>query len=80
LPPISPTFAAISGLSGALDVLASRGSRFAVCTNKLEGLSRLLLDTLGLSARFEAICGQDTFGVHKRQIPRYCGAQSSRPG
>ena len=53
------------GLTGALDQLAARGARFAVCTNKLEGLSRLLLDTLGLSARFEAICGQDTFGVHK---------------
>ena len=53
------------GLTGALDQLAARGARFAVCTNKLEWLSRLLLDTLDLSARFEAICGQDTFGVHK---------------
>ena len=38
---------------------------FAVCTNKLEGLSRRLLDALGLTARFAAICGQDTFGVQK---------------
>jgi phosphoglycolate phosphatase len=53
------------GLTGALDELAARGARFAVCTNKLEWLSRQLLDALGLSARFEAICGQDTFGVHK---------------
>ena len=53
------------GLTGALDQLAASGARFAVCTNKLEWLSRQLLDTLGLSARFEAICGQDTFGVHK---------------
>jgi phosphoglycolate phosphatase len=53
------------GLNDALDQLATRGARFAVCTNKLEGLSRLLLDTLGLGTRFEAICGQDTFGVHK---------------
>jgi phosphoglycolate phosphatase len=36
-----------------------------VCTNKLEGLSVLLLDKLGLAARFAAICGQDTFGVPK---------------
>ena len=41
------------------------GCRFAVCTNKLEGLSRLLLDALGLAARFAAICGQDTFGIQK---------------
>jgi phosphoglycolate phosphatase len=53
------------GLDAALDRLAARGCRFAVCTNKLEGLSRLLLDALGLSGRFAAICGQDTFGIQK---------------
>jgi phosphoglycolate phosphatase len=53
------------GLEGALDELAARGYRFAVCTNKLEWLSKLLLDRLGLSARFAAICGADTFGVAK---------------
>ncbi len=45
--------------------LSVRGYRFAVCTNKLEWLSKLLLDELGLSARFSAICGADTFGVSK---------------
>jgi phosphoglycolate phosphatase len=53
------------GLEDALDALASRGCRFAVCTNKLEWLSKRLLDALGLSARFAAICGADTFGVSK---------------
>jgi phosphoglycolate phosphatase len=53
------------GLESALDDLKAQGYRFAVCTNKLEGLSKLLLDRLGLSARFEAICGADTFGVSK---------------
>jgi phosphoglycolate phosphatase len=53
------------GLEGALDELAARGYRFAVCTNKLEWLSKLLLDRLGLSARFSAICGADTFGIAK---------------
>jgi phosphoglycolate phosphatase len=53
------------GLEHALDDLAARGCRFAVCTNKLEWLSKLLLDRLGLSARFSAICGADTFGVSK---------------
>jgi phosphoglycolate phosphatase len=46
-------------------VLAANGFRFAVCTNKLEWLSKLLLDRLGLSGRFAAICGADTFGVSK---------------
>jgi phosphoglycolate phosphatase len=53
------------GLESALDNLAARGHRLAVCTNKLEWLSRRLLDALGLSARFAAICGADTFGVQK---------------
>jgi phosphoglycolate phosphatase len=53
------------GLEAALDDLSTRGYRFAVCTNKLEWLSKLLLDRLGLSGRFSAICGADTFGVSK---------------
>ena len=53
------------GLEDALDELSGRGYRFAVCTNKLEWLSKRLLDRLGLSARFSAICGADTFGVSK---------------
>ncbi|RJF63101.1 HAD family hydrolase, partial [Rhodopseudomonas palustris] len=48
-----------------LDELSESGYRFAVCTNKLEWLSKLLLDRLGLSPRFAAICGADTFGVAK---------------
>jgi len=53
------------GLESALDDLSGRGYRFAVCTNKLEWLSKLLLDQLRLSPRFSAICGADTFGVSK---------------
>lgn len=53
------------GLDAALDALTARGCRLAVCTNKLEWLSKRLLDELGLSARFAAICGADTFGVSK---------------
>src|SRR3954454_639595 len=53
------------GLEAALDDLSRRGYRFAGCTNKLEWLSKLLLDRLGLSGRFSAICGADTFGVSK---------------
>jgi phosphoglycolate phosphatase len=53
------------GLEAVLDDLESRGCRFAVCTNKLEWLSKRLLDQLNLSSRFAAICGADTFGVSK---------------
>ena len=53
------------GLEAALDELEQSGFRFAVCTNKLEWLSKRLLDQLGLSPRFAAICGADTFGVSK---------------
>jgi phosphoglycolate phosphatase len=53
------------GIIGALDALAERGCRFAVCTNKLERLSVLLLEELKIADRFEAICGQDTFGIQK---------------
>ncbi len=53
------------GLEAALDDLGARGYRLAVCTNKLEWLSKRLLDELELSSRFSAICGADTFGVSK---------------
>jgi phosphoglycolate phosphatase len=53
------------GLERALDALAARDCTFAVCTNKLEGLSRLLLEALKLTNRFAAICGQDTFRMQK---------------
>jgi phosphoglycolate phosphatase len=72
------------GLESALDDLAAFGYRFAVCTNKLEWLSKLLLDQLGLSSRFSAICGADTFGVSKpdpailrQTVARAGGALSS---
>lgn len=53
------------GLVAALDGLAARDCRLAVCTNKLERLSLLLLDALGLTKRFAVICGQDTYGMQK---------------
>ena len=53
------------GLETALDTLAADGCILAVCTNKLEWLSVLLLDKLDLSRRFAAICGQDTFAMRK---------------
>ena len=52
-------------VEAALDRLAEAGYRLAVCTNKLERLSKKLLQTLNLANRFAMICGQDTFGVQK---------------
>jgi phosphoglycolate phosphatase len=37
----------------------------AVCTNKLERLSRILLDRLGMTKHFAAICGFDTLPASK---------------
>jgi phosphoglycolate phosphatase len=53
------------GLYDSLDKLSSQGFRFAVCTNKLEWLSLHLLEKLAMTARFDAICGADTFGIAK---------------
>jgi phosphoglycolate phosphatase len=52
-------------LEATLDRLAADGYRLAVCTNKLEWLSRRLLTMLDLTKHFAAICGSDTFGVMK---------------
>src|SRR3979411_2217805 len=52
----------VEGLEGALDDLAAQGYQFAVCTNKLEWLSKLLLDQLGLSARFCPLCTSARLG------------------
>jgi len=72
------------GLATALDALEHGGCRLAVCTNKLEWLSVRLLDAIGLSDRFVAICGSDTFGREKpdpellrRTIDR-CGGELGR--
>jgi phosphoglycolate phosphatase len=62
---IAETSRPFPGVETVLDCLADRGCRLAVCTNKLEWLSLRLLDALGLTARFQAICGADTFGVPK---------------
>jgi phosphoglycolate phosphatase len=53
------------GVERALDRLRDDGFRLAICTNKYEALSVRLLDALGMSGRFAAICGQDTFPVKK---------------
>jgi phosphoglycolate phosphatase len=52
-------------VEAVLDTLARDGHVLAVCTNKPEKLSLLLLEKMGLLSRFAAVCGADTFPVRK---------------
>ena len=52
-----------------LDELQSAGARLAVCTNKVEHLSKLLLRELNLDRQFAVIAGRDTFDVFNRRRP-----------
>ncbi|WP_421593625.1 HAD family hydrolase [Shinella sp. M27] len=61
------------GLVEAMDRLSGSGYRLAVCTNKMEGLARRLIDGLGLTARFAAITGGDTFAVRKPDAEHLLG-------
>ncbi|MEM6619541.1 MAG: HAD family hydrolase [Pseudomonadota bacterium] len=53
------------GAVAALDRLAARGDRLAICTNKPEGLARTLVARLGIADRFHALLGADTLPVRK---------------
>lgn len=53
------------GVVASLDAFAAEGWALAVCTNKIEHSSKLLLDKLGVLDRFAFVCGQDTFGIAK---------------
>lgn len=56
---------AYPGLEAAMDALAARGVRLALCTNKPERVTRPLVDALGWKHRFAAIVGGDTLAVAK---------------
>ena len=53
------------GALAALDKLAAAGHRFAILTNKFEKPAKMLLRDLGLTDRFAAIVGADTFPMSK---------------
>jgi len=53
------------GAQSALEGLRRTGARLAVCTNKVERLTHLLLDALGWQDRFDAVVGGDTLAVQK---------------
>jgi phosphoglycolate phosphatase len=54
-----------SGVAETLALLQERGIRLAVCTNKPERPSRLILESFGLADRFERIVGGDTLPWRK---------------
>ena len=58
----SRAFEHVPELLGTLKV---RGAKLAVCTNKLEGLSKALLNALDLGQYFDFIAGRDTFEESK---------------
>jgi phosphoglycolate phosphatase len=53
------------GAVAALEALSAQDATLAVCTNKREQLSRLLLQELRIDHYFAAIAGRDTFPVSK---------------
>jgi phosphoglycolate phosphatase len=53
------------GVEQALDGLAAQGVRLAICTNKAERLTRLLLEALGWRELFAAVVGGDSFAFRK---------------
>ncbi|HZZ63302.1 MAG TPA: HAD-IA family hydrolase [Roseiarcus sp.] len=53
------------GVEDALTAFARAGWLQAICTNKMEGSAKLLMEKLRVADRFAFICGQDTFGVGK---------------
>jgi phosphoglycolate phosphatase len=67
------------GVVEALDRFAAAGWRFAICTNKHEAMSRLLLRSLSLDGRFAAIAGGDTFAAAKPD-PRHLLQTIARAG
>lgn len=56
---------AYAGAGEALDALRALGIRTAICTNKPERLTMMLVEALGWSAKFDAVIGGDTLAVTK---------------
>ena len=65
------------GVEATLDRFAEAGWKLAVCTNKLEGLARRLLEELDMTARFSTIVGGDTFARPKPR--RHADPGRNRP-
>ena len=68
------------GIAAALDRLATRGWRMAVCTNKPAAATAALLAALGLEGRFAAVGGGDSFPVRKPDPGHLLGTLAAAGG
>lgn len=68
------------GVRDVIATLRAEGARLAVCTNKRESLSRLLLTELGMLQNFDALAGRDTFPVSKPHPDHLFGAIAMAAG
>lgn len=72
------------GAMAAVEGLRRAGYGVAICTNKPEGLARLLMDRLGVLDSFHALTGADTLAVrkpdpeHLRETVRRAGGDPAR--
>ena len=66
-------------VAATLDQLAATGWRMAVCTNKVQAASLIVLDKLGILSRFDAVCGGDTVARQKPH-PQHIEQTLSRAG
>lgn len=72
------------GAMAAVECLSAEGYRVAICTNKPEGLARILLERLGVLGAFQALTGADTLAVrkpdpeHLRETVRRAGGDPAR--
>lgn len=62
---VAPNSYLFDGVLDALDTLAAEGFALAVCTNKPILHTRLILDHFGISGRFAAVAGRDSFPYFK---------------
>lgn len=67
------------GALDALDALAAKGWRLAICTSKPQALALRLLDALGETGRFAAILGADAAPAAKPD-PAHLAAVAARAG
>lgn len=67
------------GVIAAMDRFVGAGYLLAVCTNKYENLAMGLIGALGLTDRFAAITGPETFGIRKPN-PRHLTETIAKAG
>ena len=68
------------GVPEALAQLRDMGCVLGICTNKPEAPARHVLDTLDLSAHFDAVLGGDTLGTHKPDPAHLHASFDALPG